>query len=66
MAKIDFPAIVDFVLKETNQSKIYVTGNSMGCTIPFTFLSSNHSYDDNVSLTGIFRREKQPFSWQNV
>ena len=50
MAKIDFPTVLDFVLKETNQSKIYLTGNSMGGTIPFAFLSRNHSYDDNVSL----------------
>lgn len=51
MAKYDFPTMVDFVLNETNQSKIYLNGNSMGNTIPIAFLSRNHSYNDKVSRT---------------
>ena len=45
----DFPAILNKVLSETEQPKIYLAGHSMGGTVSFAFLSRNHSYDDKVT-----------------
>lgn len=50
MADFDLPASVDFILNETKQSKLYLTGDSMGGTIVLAFLSEHHSYDSKVSL----------------
>lgn len=49
MAERDLPTVLDKVLHETNQPKVYLLGHSMGGTIPFAFLSENHPFDDKVS-----------------
>lgn len=48
MAELDLPTVFDKVLNETQQEKFYLIGHSMGSTVPFSFLSGNHSYDDKV------------------
>lgn len=48
MATLDLPTIFDKVLAETKQSRFYLIGHSMGTTVPFAFLSKNHTYDDKV------------------
>lgn len=48
MAELDLPCIIDKVLSETKQSKFYLIGHSMGTTIAFSLLSSDHSYDGKV------------------
>ena len=54
MAEQDLPAVLDKVLNETSQPKIYLVGHSMGATVLFASLSENHSYDDKVILTFLF------------
>lgn len=50
MAERDAPVFMDKILSETNHSKVYIVGSSMGTTVMFSMLSENHNYDDKVSL----------------
>lgn len=48
MAERDMPAVVDYILESTGQTKMYFVGHSMGGAALFAFLSENHFYDDKV------------------
>ena len=41
MAKYDFPAIVNFILKKTAQPSLYYAAHSQGCLIAFAELPRN-------------------------
>ncbi|XP_003746953.1 gastric triacylglycerol lipase-like [Galendromus occidentalis] len=59
MAEFDFPSVIEEVLSTTEQSKIYVAGHSMGGTLMSAFLSTNHTFDGQIShfaaLTPVLR-----------
>ena len=64
MAELDLPAVLDKVLKETSQTKIYLAGHSMGATVPSAFLSENNSFDDKVILT-FQSTERRKIQWSD-
>ena len=44
----DLPTIIDFVLKTTEQKKIYYIGHSQGSTTFFVLLSELPDYNDKI------------------
>ncbi|XP_003747430.1 lipase member K-like [Galendromus occidentalis] len=57
MAERDLPTIIEKVLEVTQQSKFYLIGHSMGCTITFAYLSQDHSYDDKPVFKFLLGRQ---------
>ena len=51
MAEQDLPAVIDKILSETNQPKLYLVGHSLGGTAIFAFLSEEHYDDEKVNST---------------
>ncbi|CAL4072034.1 unnamed protein product, partial [Meganyctiphanes norvegica] len=49
MAKYDLPAMLDYVLEQTDVEKVRYIGHSMGTTVFFALMSSQPSYQDKVS-----------------
>ena len=50
MATLDVPAIIETILRETKQKKLYAVGQSMGTTIMFSLLSETNAFDKTVGL----------------
>ena len=49
MAKYDVPAMINFVLKKTNQSSLYYIGHSQGTLIMFAYLSQHPEFSHKVT-----------------
>lgn len=47
----DVPAFIDFIIKMTNQPKIFYVGHSQGCTIFFIAMSLRPEYNDKVQMS---------------
>lgn len=50
MADFDIPAVIPFVLQQTNQAKLTYVGHSQGTLQMFAHLSANPSFINNLSL----------------
>ncbi|KAJ8922878.1 hypothetical protein NQ315_007913, partial [Exocentrus adspersus] len=50
---IDIPAKIDYILKVTNQSKLYYIGHSQGGTIFFVMTSVKPQYNDKIRLASL-------------
>lgn len=48
MAIFDQPAIIDYILKETNNKKLYYVGHSQGTTTLLTLLSEKPKYNNKI------------------
>jgi len=48
MGRYDAPAMIDRVLNETREEKLYYVGFSMGTTIFFTMMHHHPHYNDKV------------------
>lgn len=46
----DLPALIDYILKVTNQDRLYYIGHSMGTTSFFVMASTRPEYNDKVRL----------------
>lgn len=46
----DMPAIIDYILKTTNQSQLYYIGHSMGATLALGMLASKPEYNNKVNF----------------
>ena len=46
----DIPAIVDYILSETNQSSLVYVGHSMGTTISYVLLSAKPEYNEKIKF----------------
>lgn len=49
----DYPAVIDYVLQQTNQTKVYVVGHSQGTTGLMTLLSEKPEYNDYVAAASL-------------
>jgi len=49
-ASIDFPTMVEFVLKETNRSQLYYVGHSQGTLMSFAGLSQNVQLQSKIKV----------------
>lgn len=45
----DLPAVIDFILKITEYSKLDVVGYSLGATVSFACLSDKPEYNDKIN-----------------
>nr|XP_054921068.1 lipase 3-like isoform X2 [Dermacentor andersoni] len=50
MIAYDLPAMLDFVLNETGQQKLFYVGHSQGCLILFGLLAERPEYNDKIEL----------------
>ena len=50
MAKYDLPAMINYVLKVTNQKQVYYVGNSQGTMMAFAELSENKDFQDKIKV----------------
>ncbi|XP_075540811.1 gastric triacylglycerol lipase-like isoform X2 [Dermacentor variabilis] len=50
MIAYDLPAMLDFVLNETAQQKLFYVGHSQGCLILFGLLAERPEYNDKIEL----------------
>ena len=50
MAVIDVPAVIDYILNETNKKDIIYIGHSMGTTISYILLSTRPEYNEKIRL----------------
>lgn len=53
LAIYDYPAVIDYVLKETNNSKVYIIGHSQGTTTLMTLLSERPEYNEYVAAASL-------------
>lgn len=44
----DLPASIDYILKQTNETKLHYIGHSQGCTAFFIMLSEKPEYNDKI------------------
>lgn len=49
----DYPAIFDYIIKQTNQSKVYSIGHSQGTTCMMTLLSERPEYNDCIHAVSL-------------
>ncbi|XP_061386645.1 lipase 3-like [Musca vetustissima] len=45
---IDLPSMIDYILKETQQSSLHYVGHSQGCTIMLVLLSTHPEYNSRL------------------
>ena len=50
MGYYDLPALIDYILKVTNQDKVYYVGHSMGTTMFFVMGATRPEYMSKVRL----------------
>jgi pimeloyl-ACP methyl ester carboxylesterase len=50
MGIYDLPAVIDYVLEQTGQGKLYYVGHSMGTTMFFVLTSSLPQYNAKIRL----------------
>lgn len=53
MGIIDNPAVIDFILSETNSDKLKYIGHSQGTTILIVMLSSKPEYNEKIDIAGL-------------
>ncbi|KAG8180335.1 hypothetical protein JTE90_016369 [Oedothorax gibbosus] len=50
MAEFDLPAMIDYILQETKQEKLFYIGHSQGTSQAFAMLSENVQYNEKIKL----------------
>lgn len=55
MAEFDLPAMIDYVLKETGQKKLFYIGHSQGTSAAFALLSESPEYNEKVRQLSILK-----------
>lgn len=48
IALIDVPMLIDYVIEQTNQAKIYYIGHSQGTTVFYVMCSEKPEYNDKI------------------
>ena len=54
MARYDLPAMLEYVLAQTNQSQLYYGGHSQGTTIGFAEFSRNQTLAKKVRVLTVY------------
>lgn len=53
LAIYDYPAVIDYVRDETNNSKVFIIGHSQGTTTLMTLLSEKTEYNQKVAAASL-------------